>query len=169
MTEMKAQLLSELPYHRIESPRKQNKYLEFFGSYIALPLMSIILVVSALILFLLVKTYFSNSYMYAFQNNLDNKNSNILDISSMVDTRYEQFNNNNRKPIYSNKQPAGINANSTKFNSLLEKALLEKSWTITIKNTNHLCYLRVNMCQNLKIKVALLTFKQPTQLRNKYN
>lgn len=126
MTEMKAQLLTELPYHRIESPRKQSKYLEFFGSYIALPLMSVILVVSALILFLLVKTYFSNSYMYAFQNNLDNKSNNILDISSMVDTRYEQF-NNNRKPLFNNnKLNSGLNINANNnTQSLLEKALLQ--------------------------------------------
>ena len=115
---------------QIESPRKQNKYLEFFGSYIALPLMTIILIVSALILFLLVKTYFSNSYMYAFQNNLDNKNNNMLDISSIIDTRYEQF--NNRKPIYSNANlnkpifSSSSSSNSTNSRSLLEKALLEK-------------------------------------------
>jgi hypothetical protein len=118
---MKAQLLTELPYHRIESPRKQNKCLEFFGSYIALPLMSIILVVSALILFLLVKTYFSNSYMYAFQNNLDNKNSNNLDIGSIADTRYEQF-NNNRKPWLD------LHNNSSNPRSLIESALLLKKF-----------------------------------------
>ena len=68
MTEVKAQLLTDLPYHRIEQPRKQNKYLEFFGAYVALPLMTVILVASLLILFLLVKTYFSNSYIYAMQS-----------------------------------------------------------------------------------------------------
>lgn len=96
---MKAQLLTELPYHRIETsaPRKPpNKYVEFFGSYIALPLMSIILVLSLLILFLLVKTYFSNSYMYALQDSLvaDGKQSNI---GAIIDSRYDQFNNNRKQ------------------------------------------------------------------------
>ncbi|RNA13568.1 hypothetical protein BpHYR1_002543 [Brachionus plicatilis] len=91
MTEMKAQLLTELPYHRIEQPRKPNKYLEFFGSYIALPLMTVVLVLSLLILFLLVKTYFSNSYMYAIQEDINLKNNN-LNIGDLVDNRYDQFN-----------------------------------------------------------------------------
>ena len=101
MTEMKAQLLTELPYHRIESPRKPNKYLDFFGSYIALPLMSIILVLSLLILFLLVKTYFSNSYMYALQDNLvaeSKQAGGSMDIGAIVDSRYDQF--NNRRPQF---------------------------------------------------------------------
>lgn len=110
MTEMKAQLLTELPYHRvfiemkyfiyfsklillqIEQPRKPNKYVEFFGSYIALPLMTVVLVLSLLILFLLVKTYFSNSYMYAIQEDINLKNNN-LNIGDLVDNRYDQFNN----------------------------------------------------------------------------
>lgn len=97
---MKAQLLTELPYHRIEAPRKPNKYLEFFGSYIALPLMSIVLVLSLLILFLLVKTYFSNSYMYALQDNLvaeSKQSGGALDIGAIVDSRYDQFNNNRKQ------------------------------------------------------------------------
>lgn len=97
---MKAQLLTELPYHRIETPRKPNKYLEFFGSYIALPLMSVVLVLSLLILFLLVKTYFSNSYMYALQDNLvseSKQSGGALDIGAVVDSRYDQFNNNRKQ------------------------------------------------------------------------
>lgn len=128
MTEMKAQLLTELPYHRIESPRKPNKYLEFFGSYIALPLMSIILVVSLLVLFLLVKTYFSNSYMYAIQDNLDNKNSNNLNIGPLIDNRFDQFNSNNRKQLIlqPSKTPQHNNDDDfpqSKGTSILEKAL----------------------------------------------
>lgn len=130
MTEMKAQLLTELPYHRIEQPRKSNKYLEFFGSYIALPLMTIILVLSLLVLFLLVKTYFSNSYMYALQDNLDSKNKNELDIGSIIDTRYDQFNNrirpNNQQNLHLNKE-TGFNNNIGRMtkasSSLIEKAL----------------------------------------------
>lgn len=90
MTEIKAQLLTDLPYHRIEQPRKQNKYLQFFGAYVALPLMTVILVASLLILFLLVKTYFSNSYIYAMQDKLG-KNSENIDIGQIVDDRYNQF------------------------------------------------------------------------------
>lgn len=93
---MKAQLLTELPYHRIEAPRKPNKYLEFFGSYIALPLMSIVLVISLLILFLLVKTYFSNSYMFALVAE-SKQSGGALDIGAIVDSRYDQFNNNRKQ------------------------------------------------------------------------
>lgn len=124
---MKAQLLTELPYHRIEQPRKPNKYLEFFGSYIALPLMSIILVLSLLILFLLVKTYFSNSYMYSLQDNLEtSKQNGALDIGAIVDTRYDQF-NNNRKQSASSSSSSGLN----KVNrpSLLEKMIQQPSPT----------------------------------------
>lgn len=90
MTEVKAQLLTDLPYHRIEQPRKQNKYIEFFGSYVALPLMTVILVASLLILFLLVKTYFSNSYIYAMQDKLG-ESADQIDISQIVDDRYNKF------------------------------------------------------------------------------
>ncbi|CAF0865590.1 unnamed protein product [Brachionus calyciflorus] len=100
---MKAQLLTELPYHRIEHPRKPNKYLQFFGSYIALPLMTIVLVLSLLILFLLVKTYFSNSYIYAIQENVNLKNNNNLNIGDLVDNRYDHFlkqkNENTKKKL----------------------------------------------------------------------
>lgn len=115
---MKAQLLTELPYHRIEAPRKSNKYLEFFGSYIALPLMSIILVLSLLILFLLVKTYFSNSYMYALQDNLvaeSKQSGGAMDIGAIVDSRYDQF-NNNRKPV-----AVAAAAAASRSGSLLER------------------------------------------------
>ena len=78
-------------YFQIEAPRKPNKWLEIFGSYIALPLMTIVLVISLLILFLLVKAYFSNSYIYAIQGN-DNKSD--LNIGAVIDTRLDQF----RKP-----------------------------------------------------------------------
>jgi len=115
MTEIKAQLLTELPYHRIEQPRHENKYLKFFGSYVALPLILTILIVSLLILFLLVKTYFSNSYMYAMQDNLANKNTINLDIGAIVDTRYDQF-NSNRKPS------SNIHFKKLNSSSLLEKA-----------------------------------------------
>jgi predicted RNA-binding protein (virulence factor B family) len=53
--------------------------------------MTIVLVISLLILFLLVKAYFSNSYIYAIQGN-DNKSD--LNIGAVIDTRLDQF----RKP-----------------------------------------------------------------------
>ena len=54
--------------------------------------MSIVLVVSLLVLFLLVKIYFSNSYMYAIQDAMDVKITNNLDdIGSLIDNRYNQF------------------------------------------------------------------------------
>jgi len=117
---MKAQLLTELPYHRIEAPRKSNKYLEFFGSYIALPLMSIILVLSLLILFLLVKTYFSNSYM--LQDNLvaeSKQSGGAMDIGAIVDSRYDQF-NNNRKQFAAAAAAAGSPSRTA---SLLERVV----------------------------------------------
>ena len=49
---------------KIEQPRKQNKYLQFFGAYVALPLVSVILILSLLVIFLLTKAYFTNSYVY---------------------------------------------------------------------------------------------------------
>jgi len=113
MTEIKAQLLTDLPYHRIEQPRKQNKYLQFFGAYVALPLMTVILVASLLILFLLVKTYFSNSYIYAMQDKLT-QNSESNNIGQIVDDRYNQFHFHNEKPW--------LNRMTTQ-NSLLEKAI----------------------------------------------
>ena len=90
--------------------------------------MSIILVVSLLILFLLVKTYFSNSYMYALQDNLDNKNSNNLDIGQIIDNRYDQF-NNNRKPIQAIKDNKinNNNNNSRIFNSNNNESNTNKS------------------------------------------
>lgn len=90
--------------------------------------MSIILVVSLLILFLLVKTYFSNSYMYALQDNLDNKNSNNLDIGQIIDNRYDQF-NNNRKPIQAIKDNKinNNNNNSRTFNSNNNESNTNKS------------------------------------------
>lgn len=60
--------------------------------------MSIVLVVSLLILFLLVKTYFSN--MYAFQDNFvaeSKQSGGALDIGAIVDSRYDQFNNNRKQ------------------------------------------------------------------------
>lgn len=150
MTEMKAQLLTELPYHRvsyfklsskvwrfkinyiflflikIEQPRKPNKYLEFFGSYIALPLMTIVLVLSLLILFLLVKTYFSNSYMYAIQDNLDNKNE--LNIGAIIDTRYDQFNNRPKTHLTLNLPK------NTKQSSLLERVLSQQQQQVQIQS-----------------------------------
>lgn len=120
MTEIKAQLLTDLPYHRIEQPRKQNKYLQFFGAYVALPLMTVILVASLLILFLLVKTYFSNSYIYAMQDKLG-KNSENIDIGQIVDDRYNQF--------HSTKSPVPQLALRLKreAGSLLERAIKSHS------------------------------------------
>jgi hypothetical protein len=77
--------------------------------------MSAILVASLLVLFLLVKAYFSNSYVYAMQDNLANKNTNDLDIGAIVDNRYDQF-NMNKKPIVNI-----LNLNK-KNETLLEKA-----------------------------------------------
>jgi hypothetical protein len=88
-------LFIKIFFFKIEAPRKPNKWLEIFGSYIALPLMTIVLVISLLILFLLVKAYFSNSYIYAIQGN-DNKSD--LNIGAVIDTRLDQF----RKPSPSN-------------------------------------------------------------------
>jgi len=119
MTEVKAQLLTDLPYHRIEQPRKQNKYLEFFGAYVALPLMTVILVASLLILFLLVKTYFSNSYIYAMQNSFADKNTDI-DIGKIVDDRYNKFHSNTQTNYL-----FLINKNNT--GSLIEQALKSRS------------------------------------------
>ena len=127
MTELKAQLLTDLPYHRIEQPRRPNKYWEFFGSYIALPLMSILLVLSLLVLFLLVKTYFSNSYMYALQDNLDNKNSNNLNIGAIMDTRYDQFHNNRKTQNQPSSSINKSNSVNSKQPSMLEKAILARS------------------------------------------
>ena len=91
--------------------------------------MSIILIVSLLVLFLLVKTYFSNSYMYAIQDNLDSKNSNNLNIGPIIDNRYDQFNNrkqninnNNNNNIFSSSLLNKIPSTST--SSYLEKALV---------------------------------------------
>lgn len=124
MTELKAQLLTDLPYHRIEQPRKQNKYLEFFGAYVALPLMTVILVASLLILFLLVKTYFSNSYIYAMQDKLGNSNSESIAIGQIVDDRYNRF--------HSSKQPMNsiLSQRKNESGSLLEKAI--KSYSVTL-------------------------------------
>ena len=114
---------------QIEQPRKPNKYVEFFGSYIALPLMLVILVLSLILLFVLVKAYFSNSYMYAFQDNLDNKYTNNLNIGAIVDSRYDQFNYNSK--LNTNK----INNNNKELYSLIEKTLLNKKQLIQTQNS----------------------------------
>lgn len=56
--------------------------------------------------------------MYALQDNLDNKNSNNLDIGQIIDNRYDQF-NNNRKPMQAIKDNKinNNNNNSRTFNS----------------------------------------------------
>ncbi len=118
MAEMKAQLLTDLPYHRIEQPRKQNKYLQFFGAYVALPLMTVVLVASLLILFLLVKAYFSNSYIYAMQDQLGKNNDHIA-IGQIVDDRYNQFHSTKIVSALRQKKEEGSR-------SLLEEAIAKK-------------------------------------------
>jgi hypothetical protein len=54
----------------MEQEKKGNKCLQIVGSYLALPLISIILIITILVLFLIVKVYFTNSYMYALQGKI---------------------------------------------------------------------------------------------------
>ena len=95
--------------------------------------MSVLLVLSLILLFLLVKAYFSNSYMYAIQDNVENKNSN--NIGAMIDTRYDQF--NNRKPNPNNKLNYSVSNYLKQQPSILEKALLNNKPSSNVNaNTN---------------------------------
>ena len=62
---------------------------------------------------------FINKWYFFFIDNLQNKNSIDIDIGTIVDTRYDQFNSNNKKPFSLN-----INSNNKKLNGslLLDKA-----------------------------------------------
>lgn len=138
MSEIKAKLLEEMPYQKIhqQPKRTNNKYVDFFGSYLALPLISIILIVSLLILFLIVKAYFSNSYIFAMQESISSKNNNV-DISAIADLRHDRFSiyNNNDK-LNQNAKPAAAatstslplnNNNNNDILSRIKRAILNNN------------------------------------------
>lgn len=139
MSEIKAKLLEEMPYQKIhqQPKRTNNKYVDFFGSYLALPLISIILIVSLLILFLIVKAYFSNSYIFAMQESISSKNNNV-DISAIADLRHDRFSiyNNNNDKLNQNAKPAAAatstslplnNNNNNDILSRIKRAILNNN------------------------------------------
>ncbi len=55
---------------QIEQKEKKERFYnlkKIIGSYLALPLISVALIITIMVLFLLLKIYFTNSYMYALQ------------------------------------------------------------------------------------------------------
>jgi hypothetical protein len=90
-TEFRTQFFSDLPYHQISQPsRKSNKYIKWFGAYIAIPLISLILLASLVLLFLLAKFYFSNSHLFDNQNQLSQSKN--LNIDALMNNKFEQYN-----------------------------------------------------------------------------